>query len=311
MNEKSLLQSRVYKECNLGIVDPPCADFYESPKEFSKESRRAYVFTTENIAKYIEELDIKDKRIACVTGSADFALNAYLYGAASVVGVDICPVACFVSELKTLGLLLFDYDEFLNFFATNGIETFGPHSFAYKPYLKLRDQLSLEAKAFFDLLITEKGRADVLAPDQLIIDKITSMQFIKEYNPYLQSKSTFEAAKKALKPTLFYPLGIKEFLHQRKESFDLVHLSNIFVYPPCSSEKPETMQAAIDSIVVGGKIVIYCFTSPSNLWVIDEFQKKWEKMGVEGKQVIGPVGYTKGVIFSLLILKKVAQTYNL
>ena len=39
-----------------------------------------YLFTTENIAGYMNELDLTDKKIITVTGSSDHIINAILKG---------------------------------------------------------------------------------------------------------------------------------------------------------------------------------------------------------------------------------------
>ena len=53
--------------------------------------KNVYPFTTENIAGYIERLDLKDKSVLTVGSSGDQAFNALLLGANRIVLYDINP----------------------------------------------------------------------------------------------------------------------------------------------------------------------------------------------------------------------------
>ena len=50
-----------------------------------------YPFTSENIAGYMEDLDLTDKKVITVTASSDHILNAIAQGATNITTFDINP----------------------------------------------------------------------------------------------------------------------------------------------------------------------------------------------------------------------------
>ena len=48
-----------------------------------------YLFTTENIKGYMDELDLTNKKIITVTASSDHIINAILKGATKILTFDI------------------------------------------------------------------------------------------------------------------------------------------------------------------------------------------------------------------------------
>ena len=75
-----------------------------------------YPFTTENIAGYMNDLDLTGKRIITVTGSADHILNAILKGATDITTFDINPLTEKYMDLKISAIKKLSYNEFLNIF---------------------------------------------------------------------------------------------------------------------------------------------------------------------------------------------------
>lgn len=75
-----------------------------------------YPFTTENIAGYMNDLDLTGKRIITVTGSADHILNAILKGATDITTFDINPLTEKYMDLKISVIKKLSYNEFLNIF---------------------------------------------------------------------------------------------------------------------------------------------------------------------------------------------------
>ena len=75
-----------------------------------------YPFTTENIAGYMHDLDLKNKRIITVTGSADHIINAIAIGSTDITTFDINPLTKYYMDLKLAGLKYLSYEEFLQIF---------------------------------------------------------------------------------------------------------------------------------------------------------------------------------------------------
>ena len=308
-------QSAIYKSLGVGRVNPPGDNFERDKDCFSIGSRHAYVFTTEDIAQYVNEFDLKGKKIACIGGSGDFAYNAFLHGAALVDAVDVSPVSCFFLELKTVGLAKLGYEDFLNFFATTGNETFGPHSFSYEIYRSLRADLSAEASHFFDQLITPKKRGDYLRPGRMIVDKVKHMSFVKKMNYYLENPIAYQMTQRALKPIPFYPQDIRTFLAGRTNYYDLVHFSNIFAYLPYSKSKDEQSKAidlALNALKEGGEVLWYTFmrvgfgnvTSADKLGRSVRPHKKYVNVGPKCRQIIGPITYHPDGTYLIKTLQK-------
>jgi hypothetical protein len=304
-------QDAIYHSLGLTNIDPPITAFHESPQRFSQATRQAYAFTTENMAEYIGDLDFAGKRVACIGGSADFAFNAFLHGARAVDAVDISPVACLLGELKAAGLQQLKYGEFLNFFATAEAATFGPQSYSYEHYQRLRPHISGEAQHFFDQLITSDVRSDFLSPNGMIIDKLRDMNIIRGMDPYIRTPEEYEAAKKSQKQVTFYPQDIQAFLDEHRGSgYGVIHLSNIFAYPPYSEHGGDkaidrTIQVSKDALMVGGEVLNYNFIKKDeDTWGLDLVQRRWEKKGMSGRRIVGSVPHNSNYEFVALALQR-------
>ena len=75
-----------------------------------------YPFTSENIAGYMEDLDLTDKKIITVTASSDHILNAIAQGATDITTFDINPETRYYMELKLEGVQQLEYEDFLKLF---------------------------------------------------------------------------------------------------------------------------------------------------------------------------------------------------
>ena len=73
-----------------------------------------YPFTSENIAGYMRNLDLTNKRIITVTGSADHILNAILQGSTDVTTFDVNPLTKMYMDLKISAIKNLSYDDFIN-----------------------------------------------------------------------------------------------------------------------------------------------------------------------------------------------------
>lgn len=101
-----------------------------------------YLFTTENIAGYMNELDLTDKKIITVTGSSDHIINTILKGCKDITTFDINPLTKYYMDLKLSAIKELSYSEFLDFMLYDTDK-----SFAYELIKKLN--MDNESKAFW------------------------------------------------------------------------------------------------------------------------------------------------------------------
>jgi S-adenosylmethionine:diacylglycerol 3-amino-3-carboxypropyl transferase len=74
-----------------------------------------YTFTTENIAGYMNELDLTNKSVITVTGSSDHIINCILKGCTIIKTFDINPLTKYYMDLKLSAIKELSYQEFLDF----------------------------------------------------------------------------------------------------------------------------------------------------------------------------------------------------
>lgn len=74
-----------------------------------------YPFTTENIAGYMRDLDLTDKKIITVTGSTDHILNIVARGGSDITTFDVNPLTEQYMDLKLSAFRSLDFKDFVNF----------------------------------------------------------------------------------------------------------------------------------------------------------------------------------------------------
>ncbi len=268
-------QDAIYQKLGVKPIRPEDIPRDDSPKDF--EGRyQAYNFTTENLGAYMPHMDLNGKGILAVAGSSDFSIAAYALGAKDITAVDIMPGACLFGELKTAGLVEFDREDFMDFFATTGDKVFDSVSFDYHKYLRLRDLLSDTARSFFDQLIRPEGNHPSLSPDHLLITKIQSMEDLKNMSYYLRDNKTYMQAQARFKPVLYYPQSITDRLvdaSHGRQKYDMVYLSNVPTYL-----KDEGKQRVISEgrrvLTPKGNIIYTQFRSNDD---IDPYRSEFER----------------------------------
>lgn len=78
-----------------------------------------YSMTTENISGFINQYNLKNKRVLTVAGSGDQRLNCLLRGASEVVCFDVNPLAELQLRLKDIAIQKLNHEEFLKFFGVS------------------------------------------------------------------------------------------------------------------------------------------------------------------------------------------------
>lgn len=79
-----------------------------------------YPFTSENIAGYMNDLDLIGKKVITVTGSTDHILNAILQGTTKITTFDINPLTKPYMDLKISAVKNLFYEDFIQFLLFEG-----------------------------------------------------------------------------------------------------------------------------------------------------------------------------------------------
>ena len=79
-----------------------------------------YPFTSENIAGYMNDLDLIGKKVITVTGSTDHILNAILQGTTKITTFDINPLTKPYMDLKISAVKNLSYEDFIQFLLFEG-----------------------------------------------------------------------------------------------------------------------------------------------------------------------------------------------
>lgn len=189
---------------------------------------KIYPFSTENLAGYIPNLDIDGKKVLTVTGSADHAVNSFLFGAREVVGFDLNILASFFAELKIKAVERLDMEQFKKFFLTGSEETMD-----FEVYSDLRNGLSLECIQFFDGVYKMHGFNGRKVRESKLFNKRLDINELKILiNPYLHSGRLYEKARRGITKgnARWVNSSADDLTSKIDVNFDIVMLSNLADY---------------------------------------------------------------------------------
>lgn len=182
-----------------------------------------YLFTTENIKGYMQDLDLTNKKIITVTGSSDHILNAILKGSTSITTFDVNPLTKFYMDLKLESIKKLEFEEFKQVFL---YET--EKNFNYEFIKKLN--LPKETKQFW-LKELEKYNNNglLLRKSNLFNTKYFNPLSKINQNMYLKKENYDTIKSKLLDVEIkFINCSIEEL--DLKEKYDYMFLSNISDY---------------------------------------------------------------------------------
>lgn len=191
-----------------------------------------YPFTTENIAGYMEDLSLIDKRIMTVTGSADHILNAIVQGSTDITTFDINPKAEHYLHLKTSAIENLSYEEFCETLLYDTNNSFRPTTIA-----KL--QLPYSSKLFWEQELKKNhNNGVVLKKSPLFTRTYFSPEKTKKNNLYLEKDSYQYLQEKLSSVKLtFINRNIKDLI--LTQDYDYLFLSNIADYLSYMYDKEE------------------------------------------------------------------------
>lgn len=197
-------------------------------KNFSVYSP-VYRMTNENLREVVTNMNLENKDVLSVCGSADQYFTFLLCGAKEVDLFDVNKISEYYLILKIIGALTLSLDEYIKFFVGTNTGTYDDNRsfFDERIYVKIRKYLPLNVQAFWDTLYKNGGN---------IIKRFGGCFFsphIKFSNiPYL-NKSRYNELQKILekrKIPSFIQSDILGLYGKVEKQYDMVYLSNIYDY---------------------------------------------------------------------------------
>lgn len=202
-----------------------------------------YIFTTENIAGYLNTIDVKDKDVLVPCASGDHILEAISKGAKRVDVFDINVYAYHMARLKIAAVEALSKDEFLSFFVRKiDDETINEKIFDRQIYeSKIRKFLPTYSRNFWDVAYNSwknnhakinKGKN--LLHSGLFIHNFATQDGMIKLLDYLKDDN-YEKLKTKLsimreENIEFFNCDIVDIEDKLDKSYDIIMLSNIQDY---------------------------------------------------------------------------------
>ena len=181
-----------------------------------------YPFTTENIAGYMNDLDLTNKKIITVTGSSDHIINAILKGSTNITTFDINPLTKYYIDLKLSAIRELSFDDFLKI-----LLNYNNSSLDKDIILNLN--MNKESKEFWIKQYTLYKNGVNLKQSSLFNTKYFNPQSKIWQNLYLE-KSNYKIVKERLKTSKITFINKNLLDLEIKEEYDYMFLSNISDY---------------------------------------------------------------------------------
>ena len=191
---------------------------------------KIYSMTTENIAGFLNNYDLKNKKVLTVAGSGDQRINSFMLGASKVTCFDINPLTKLQINLKDTALKIVNYEKFINFFGINTRRYDNYYEFLdNRVFNEFKNKLDTDTYEFYNFLINKRNLTnyyDIYQGFDNNLDLLTKM------DNYLTPDS-YEMAKQIIKnkDIDFVESDIKTLPDKlSNEKYDLILLSNISDY---------------------------------------------------------------------------------
>lgn len=265
-----------------------------------------YPFTSENIAGYMEDLDLTDKKIITVTASSDHILNAIAQGATDITTFDINPETRFYMELKLVGVKRLEYEDFLKIFLLD-------NSMSLNKEIIMSLITSRDCQYYWEEKYREnKNNGLLLKKSSVFYRKYFNTKSKLKQNIYL-NKSKYQQVQKRLEEVKinFINTDLKN-LHL-KEKYDGMFLSNISDYISLMYQEHSLEQFAkkIYELSENVKTIYFAYLydiGNSNRSEIDDIERvKRVFPTLQEKRFPSALEKTEGKKDGVLILKKGAK----
>lgn len=265
-----------------------------------------YPFTSENIAGYMEDLDLTDKKIITVTASSDHILNAIAQGALDITTFDINPETRFYMELKLAGVKRLEYEDFLKIFLLD-------NSMSLNKEIIMSLITSRDCQYYWEEKYREnKNNGLLLKKSSVFYRKYFNTKSKLRQNIYL-NKSKYQQVQKRLEEVKinFINTDLKN-LHLKGE-YDDMFLSNISDYISLMYQEHPLEQFAkkIYELSENVKTIYFAYLydiGNSNRSEIDDIERvKRVFPTLQEKRFPSALEKTEGKKDGVLILKKGAK----
>lgn len=265
-----------------------------------------YPFTSENIAGYMEDLDLTDKKIITVTASSDHILNAIAQGATDITTFDINPETRFYMELKLAGVKRLEYEDFLKIFLLD-------NSMSLNKEIIMSLITSRDCQYYWEEKYREnKNNGLLLKKSSVFYRKYFNTKSKLKQNIYL-NKSKYQQVQKRLEEVKinFINTDLKN-LHLKGE-YDDMFLSNISDYISLMYQEHPLEQFAkkIYELSENVKTIYFAYLydiGNSNRSEIDDIERvKRVFPTLQEKRFPSALEKTEGKKDGVLILKKGAK----
>ncbi len=196
----------------------------------------SFVFTTENISGYLNQLDVEGKDLLVPCASGDHAFEALSKGANSVDLFDINAYAYHMLQLKMAAIKTLSQEEFLKFFLKNNLDfTKNNNIFNRETYTnEIRKELPIYSRNFWDQVYKLFKNGETIYKSRLLINGngnsksyINLLDYLKDDNYELLKEKLYKLDEKESK---FFNYNVVYLPTVLKDKYDLILLSNIQDY---------------------------------------------------------------------------------
>lgn len=201
---------------------------------------RVYVTTNENLRKMFQYMQKDTYHALTVAASGDHPIFAKLYGAKHVDTFDISFNAKLIMDIKTSALSLLNYNE----------------------YCKLLKTL-YKAKNIMRVKNMPKIAEKLTAPEQQYIKEMRGYSLFNQWLPVisLPTNTEYEKMRQIIdKPFNFIWSDIQTLHTHLTQTYDFIHLSNIFDYVRTYSDCIDVLNSLMPYTNPGCNICFTCFT---------------------------------------------------
>ena len=187
-----------------------------------QEFNTVYPFTNENIAGYMKDLDLTNKKIITVAGSGDHVINAISRGATDITVFDINPLAKYYLDLRIAAIKNLSYHNYVHTFLyrDNNMDSSQIESF---------DMPEDSMKFWIEKLYLRNGGWLSLRKSSMFNQEFIDPKLVYLCNLYFD-EYVYEEIKKRLDNTsiIFHNTNLKNL--ELKQQYDYMFLSNISDY---------------------------------------------------------------------------------
>lgn len=274
---------------------------------FSERSK-VYPFTTENLAGYMKNLNLEDKKVLSITGSGDHILNSFYYGASSVIGFDINTLASLFTELKFNALRKLDFEDFKKYLFVGNSQAMD-----FEVYNSIKEGLSESCLSFFDNLYEDYGFRGVDLRKGKLFNKRFDFDDLRiRSNPYLFSRHNFEKTKSNIRDKNIYLINsnIRDLPSKLEDNFDVALLSNLADYSQqICPDNPNHFNLFCDKIILPIKKHLNGNGVICSAYVYDSREKENYKNPVDNpdlrRSIMGNLGMDyREIVFDSIVTEK-------